>query len=193
RGKARHVGVQPLQGVHAERNDTLASQLEQDRVAPECLGKIAAVTLASAISSTASTPTLAPTAAPLTTPHQKSGFAAVPKLMNSVGELPLAFDTAAALTNTRQILARFLANHDVACCVALFAFRPAPTAVLALRQADLLAAPDDLAAAAWARCIAALAIEGLRYYLTYDWLLLRSIIVGSYLAWMHFCRAAGLR
>ncbi|KAJ1559751.1 Glycosyl phosphatidyl inositol anchor synthesis, partial [Cladochytrium tenue] len=126
----------------------------------------------------------------------------VPYPMNSVGELPLAylsappaFKAAAALANARQILAQFLVKHDSARRASLFAFRPfAPLATPATRHADLLAEADELAAAgahaaasARARHIATLAIEGLRYYQTYDWLFLRSIVVAGYLAWMLHC------
>ncbi|KAL2916356.1 Glycosyl phosphatidyl inositol anchor synthesis [Polyrhizophydium stewartii] len=120
----------------------------------------------------------------------------VPYPVNSVGVLPIAyldasdvFKARAAFANARQILAQYLVKAALKRRTELHfePFRPlvrhaAITAnIQALIGAGRIAEAEDAS-----RELIRLCIDGLRYYQTYDWLFLRSIISFGYVGWIAY-------
>ncbi|KAI8379184.1 Phosphatidylinositolglycan class N-domain-containing protein [Radiomyces spectabilis] len=130
----------------------------------------------------------------------------VPFPVNSVGELPLTFLKAdeyykaqAAFTNARQILAQYQVKNDEKAASELF-FRPfpplsgdhSPEAFMANIQ-SLIDAKDYAEAERMSKELIDLSLRGLRYFQTYDWFFLRSIITLGYVGWCIFCLEYVLR
>ncbi|KAM0793098.1 hypothetical protein ACM66B_000579 [Microbotryomycetes sp. NB124-2] len=117
---------------------------------------------------------------------------------NSAGRIPLSylnaspeFKARAAFANAQQILAEFQVKQDVKAARSL-SFRPFPELVDAEdgRTRSIFSHQDDILAAINARDYARaeaqsielvdIGLRGLRYYQTYDWLILRSLVTAGY-------------
>ncbi|CEI92103.1 hypothetical protein RMCBS344292_06375 [Rhizopus microsporus] len=120
--------------------------------------------------------------------------------VNSVGELPLNYLNAngstkaeAAFTNARQILEQLRVKHNEKEQHELF-FRPYPGLVgqhdptlLTSEIKRLITDKDYELAEKKSKELIELCLRGLRYYQTYDWLFLRTIITIGYVGWCIFC------
>ncbi|CEG64614.1 hypothetical protein RMATCC62417_01554 [Rhizopus microsporus] len=120
--------------------------------------------------------------------------------VNSVGELPLSYLNAngstkaeAAFTNARQILEQLRVKHNEKEQHELF-FRPYPGLVgqhdptLLTSEIKMLITDKDYELAEKkSKELIELCLRGLRYYQTYDWLFLRTIITIGYVGWCIFC------
>ncbi|KAI9347798.1 Phosphatidylinositolglycan class N-domain-containing protein [Zopfochytrium polystomum] len=135
----------------------------------------------------------------------------VPFPMNSVGELPITYldvshdhRAEAALGNAVQILRQFLVKEDTKRRHELFFKRFAPLVrheelldeirllISKARDTTFELTPKRITetygrAIVKSTALAELAIEGLRYYQTYDWLFLRSIVTVGYVGWIAYC------
>ena len=132
--------------------------------------------------------------------------------MNSVGKLPIDYlnlpeshRASAALANAQQIIRQYLVKENSKLQTELF-FKPyAPLfnhRALLSDIESLISRAEDAAMAEGAGGVdaaglytkaitqsmqlAETAIEGLRYYQTYDWLFLRSIITAGYVGWIAY-------
>ncbi|KAG0795482.1 hypothetical protein G6F62_000083 [Rhizopus arrhizus] len=120
--------------------------------------------------------------------------------VNSVGGLPLSYLKAdgltkaeAAFTNARQILEQLQVKHNEKAKSELF-FRPYP-GLTGLRDPTLLvseikfliADKDYELAEEKSKELINLCLQGLRYFQTYDWFFLRTIITVGYVGWCVFC------
>jgi len=119
--------------------------------------------------------------------------------VNSIGELPLPylaqspmFQANALLVNAKQILAQYEVKHDEKQATELF-FKPfGPLSkdhspALLIQEIEKLI-EEERYDEAEKQCLQliAMSIEGLRYFQTYDWLFLRSIITLGYIGWCLF-------
>ncbi|KAJ2957288.1 hypothetical protein NQZ79_g6967 [Umbelopsis isabellina] len=119
--------------------------------------------------------------------------------VNSVGELPLQyiqqsplFKAKALLVNAKQILAQYEVKHDEKLATELF-FKPfgplskhrTPDAMIHEIEHSI---DDGEFETAEKLCLDLidLSLQGLRYFQTYDWLFLRSIITLGYIGWCLF-------
>ncbi|KAJ0965385.1 hypothetical protein J5N97_026523 [Dioscorea zingiberensis] len=113
---------------------------------------------------------------------------------NSVGYLPLDYlklnkadEVEAALANTRQILNQFLRKSHLKQLNSLH-FRPFKPLVnyssLLSDIEDLISERDFEAAMKSSTKLRSLALEGLHYFQTYDWLMLMATITLGYIGWM---------
>ncbi|KAI9028591.1 Phosphatidylinositolglycan class N-domain-containing protein [Hyaloraphidium curvatum] len=124
----------------------------------------------------------------------------LPPPMNSVGKLPIAFlDPAlgdefaakAALANARQVHAQLVVKEEAKRRTELW-FSPFP-ALAGGAGDDLLARAEALATKGRfaeservSMNVVDLSIQGSRYYQTYDWLFLRTVVSLGYLGWISF-------
>ncbi|KAI8930390.1 Phosphatidylinositolglycan class N-domain-containing protein [Entophlyctis helioformis] len=123
-----------------------------------------------------------------------SSLIGVPYPLNSVGVLPIdylantdEYKALAAFGNAKQILAQYITKASIKRRTELF-FKPFQPLVLhnkiTERIQHLIAQDDYEAAERESTLLIQLCIEGLRYYQTYDWLFLRSIISFGYIGWI---------
>lgn len=114
--------------------------------------------------------------------------------VNSVGSLPLdyinineAAEVEAVLANTKQILNQFLLKSRIkqANSLSFKPFKPLADYSSALDQIeDLISGRNYDAAMKLAEDLRSLALQGLHYFQTYDWLMLMSVISLGYIGWM---------
>lgn len=118
----------------------------------------------------------------------------VPYPKNSVGVLPLdyldnteSYKARAAFGNAKQILAQFVVKETSKRRTELL-FQPFKGLVNRTRFLDeiegKISKGDYLAAERASVDLVQITLDGLRYYQTYDWLFLRSIISTGYLGWI---------
>ncbi|KAI9323207.1 Phosphatidylinositolglycan class N-domain-containing protein [Dichotomocladium elegans] len=117
--------------------------------------------------------------------------------VNSVGVLPLAylggneqFRAEAAFANAREILAQLQVQHDKKKKSELF-FRPFapladPSSVVDKIQ-EHINNQEYVLAEDLSKELIQLCLRGLRYFQTYDWLFLRSVITAGYIGWCMYC------
>ncbi|KAJ1978105.1 Glycosyl phosphatidyl inositol anchor synthesis, partial [Dimargaris xerosporica] len=125
----------------------------------------------------------------------------VPFPLNSVGTLPLEyldntpeFKAQCALANAHQILAQYQVKRDAKQATQLF-FHPFKALTNATHHPDVLIPQIQQLMAqqrydeAIAKCQAliGLALDGLQYFQTYDWLFLRSTVTAGYVGWVFYC------
>ncbi|KAI7873011.1 phosphatidylinositolglycan class N [Spinellus fusiger] len=124
----------------------------------------------------------------------------VPLPVNSVGELPLDYlegdesvKAEAAFANARQIAEQYRIKHDTKQEKELFfrSFKPLsgtkdPQHYLEKIQ-TLIHQQNYVAAETLSKELMRECLDGLRYFQTYDWLFLRSIITAGYVGWCIFC------
>ncbi|XWS40792.1 hypothetical protein CRYUN_Cryun17cG0025900 [Craigia yunnanensis] len=120
----------------------------------------------------------------------------LPCPVNSVGNLPLGYvdmkeeeEVEAVLANTKQILNQFLCKSQLKRASSLYfkPFKPLAHYSSLLNQIeDLLSARDYKAAMQLSENLRSLALKGLHYFQTYDWLMLMTIITLGYIGWMVF-------
>ncbi|ORZ24376.1 Phosphatidylinositolglycan class N-domain-containing protein [Absidia repens] len=119
---------------------------------------------------------------------------------NSVGQLPLSYLDAdeytkaeAAFANAREILAQYEMKHDEKENHELF-FRSYPrlsgkynpqSYIDTIQQ--LIDSKQYTEAEAMSRQLIELSLEGLRYFQTYDWFFLRSVITAGFVGWCVYC------
>ncbi|CAO3599670.1 unnamed protein product [Absidia cylindrospora] len=119
---------------------------------------------------------------------------------NSVGQLPLSYLDAdeytkaeAAFANAREILAQYEMKHDEKENHELF-FRSYPrlsgksnpqSYISTIQQ--LIDSKQYAEAEAMSRQLIELSLEGLRYFQTYDWFFLRSVITAGFIGWCVYC------
>ncbi|KAI8639449.1 Phosphatidylinositolglycan class N-domain-containing protein [Parasitella parasitica] len=120
--------------------------------------------------------------------------------VNSVGELPLSYLDAdektkaeAAFSNARQILEQYQVKHNQKEELELF-FRPFSQLsgrndpdVLVIEIQALINGHQYILAERKSRELMTHCLEGLRYFQTYDWLFLRSVVTAGYIGWCIFC------
>ncbi|KAI9303299.1 GPI ethanolamine phosphate transferase 1 [Cunninghamella echinulata] len=126
--------------------------------------------------------------------------------VNSVGQLPLSYldgdeylKAEASFANARQILAQFEMKHDEKEKQELF-FKPFqllsgqndPKIYLNNIQ-QLIDSQQYIEAEAMSRQLIELSLAGLRYFQTYDWLFLRSVITAGFIGWCIYCLEFVLR
>ncbi|XVE83899.1 hypothetical protein DITRI_Ditri16bG0125300 [Diplodiscus trichospermus] len=120
----------------------------------------------------------------------------LPCPVNSVGNLPLGYvdmkeeeEVEAVLANTKQILNQFLRKSQIKLSHSLYfkPFTPLAQYSSMLNQIEVsLSARDYKAAMQLSENLRSLALEGLHYFQTYDWLMLMTIITLGYIGWMIF-------
>ncbi|XP_024024305.1 GPI ethanolamine phosphate transferase 1 [Morus notabilis] len=118
----------------------------------------------------------------------------LPCPVNSVGSLPLdyinineAAEVEAVLANTKQILNQFLRKSQIkqANSLSFKPFKPLAHYSSVLDQIEeLISGRNYEAATKLAEDLRSLALQGLHYFQTYDWLMLMSVIGLGYLGWM---------
>ncbi|XP_078439538.1 sulfatase and phosphatidylinositolglycan class N domain-containing protein [Wolffia australiana] len=114
--------------------------------------------------------------------------------VNSVGSLPTAFlnlnkrdEAEVTLSNTKQILNQFLRKSDVKQSSSLHfkPFKPLENYGFILKQIeDLISQSNYEAALMMSQDLRNLALAGLHYFQTYDWLLLMTFITLGYIGWI---------
>ncbi|XWS44216.1 hypothetical protein CRYUN_Cryun15aG0025200 [Craigia yunnanensis] len=120
----------------------------------------------------------------------------LPCPVNSVGNLPLGYvdmkeeeEVEAVLANTKQILNQFLCKSQIKRSHSLYfkPYKPLSHYSSMLKQIEgLLSARDYKAAMQLSENLRSLALGGLHYFQTYDWLMLMTIITLGYIGWMVF-------
>ncbi|KAL2528814.1 sulfuric ester hydrolase [Forsythia ovata] len=118
----------------------------------------------------------------------------LPCPVNSVGNLPLGYvsfsevdEVEAVLANTRQILSQFLRKSQLKESSSLHfkPFKPLANYSMILDQIEYLISVKDYEAAKnLSEKLRSLALEGLHYFQTYDWLMLMTVISLGYVGWM---------
>ncbi|OMP08762.1 Sulfatase [Corchorus olitorius] len=129
-------------------------------------------------------------------PLMVSTLLGLPCPVNSVGSLPLGYvklkeeeEVEAVVANTKQILNQFLRKSEIKRSHSLYfkPFKPlAEYSSMLNRIESLLSARDYKAAMQLSENLRSLALEGLHYFQTYDWLMLMTMITLGYIGWMVF-------
>ncbi|XP_019161667.1 PREDICTED: GPI ethanolamine phosphate transferase 1 isoform X1 [Ipomoea nil] len=114
--------------------------------------------------------------------------------INSVGNLPLDYiklnegdEVEAVLANTKQILNQFLRKSELKQLHSLYfkPFKPLSNHSLVLGEIEyLISVRDYKAAMKLLEDLRSLALSGLNYFQTYDWLMLMTVITLGYIGWM---------
>lgn len=118
----------------------------------------------------------------------------LPCPVNSVGNLPLGYvdmieaeEVEAVLANTKQILNQFLRKSHIKQSNSLY-FKPFKPLVQHSSQLEhienLISVRDYQNAMILTQELRSLALQGLHYFQTYDWLMLMTVITLGYLGWM---------
>lgn len=123
-----------------------------------------------------------------------SSLVGLPCPANSVGSLPLDYinlskaeKAEAVFANTKQILKQFLRKSELKQSKSLNfkPFKPLENYASTLEQIEhLILLGDNEVAIELSVGLRSLALEGLHYFQTYDWLMLMTIITLGYLGWM---------
>ncbi|KAA8548057.1 hypothetical protein F0562_004682 [Nyssa sinensis] len=118
----------------------------------------------------------------------------LPCPVNSVGNLPLDYinfneaeEVEAVLANTKQILNQFLRKSQLkqSSSVHFKPFKPLAHYSSLLDQIEhLISVRDYEAAMKLSQHLRNLALEGLNYFQTYDWLMLMTVVTLGYIGWM---------
>ncbi|KAJ3679633.1 hypothetical protein LUZ60_017644 [Juncus effusus] len=118
----------------------------------------------------------------------------LPCPVNSVGNLPKQYlnlnqeeEVEAVLANTKQILNQFLRKSQLKQQSSLYTkpFKPLENYQSALQQIEnLISSKDYKTAMKHSETLRDLALQGLHYFQTYDWLMLMSVITLGYVGWM---------
>ncbi|KAL8162147.1 hypothetical protein V2J09_013636 [Rumex salicifolius] len=123
-----------------------------------------------------------------------STLVGLPCPVNSVGNLPLGYidfseeaEVEAVLANTKQILNQFLRKSKIKESHSLYfkPFKPLAHCSSLLNEIEeLLSAKDYEGAMKLSENLRSLALEGLHYFQTYDWMMLMTVITLGYIGWM---------
>ncbi|KAK9272092.1 hypothetical protein L1049_002461 [Liquidambar formosana] len=123
-----------------------------------------------------------------------STLVGLPCPVHSVGNLPLGYinlveaeEVEAVLANTKQILNQFLRKSQLKQSNSLHfkPFKPLAQYSSVLDQIeDLISVRDYEAALKLSQNLRSLALEGLHYFQTYDWLMLMTVVTLGYIGWM---------
>lgn len=118
----------------------------------------------------------------------------LPCPVNSVGNLPLGYvdmieaeEVEAVLANTKQILNQFLCKSKIKQSNSLYfkPFKPLAHHSAALEHIEYLISIRDYGSAMMlAQNLRTLALKGLQYFQTYDWLMLMTVITLGYIGWI---------
>ncbi|XP_057437272.1 GPI ethanolamine phosphate transferase 1 isoform X1 [Lotus japonicus] len=118
----------------------------------------------------------------------------LPCPVNSVGSLPIDYinmtkdeEVEAVLSNTKEILNQFLRKSYIKQSYSLYfkPFKPLSHYSSILDKIEsLILARDYDAAMELSQNLRSLALQGLHYFQTYDWLMLMSVITLGYVGWM---------
>ncbi|KAG2714470.1 hypothetical protein I3760_03G027900 [Carya illinoinensis] len=118
----------------------------------------------------------------------------LPCPVNSVGSLPLDYinmieveEVHAVLANTEQVLNQFLRKSYIKQSNSLYfkPFKPLANCSSILDQIEhLISVRDYEAAMKLSENLRSLALQGLHYFQTYDWLMLMTVITLGYIGWM---------
>ncbi|XP_057996632.1 GPI ethanolamine phosphate transferase 1 isoform X2 [Hevea brasiliensis] len=118
----------------------------------------------------------------------------LPCPVNSVGNLPLGYvdmieaeEVEAVLANTKQILNQFLRKSQIKQSNSLYfkPFKPLSQHFSLLEHIEyLISVRDYQIAMSLTQKLRSLALQGLHYFQTYDWLMLMTVITLGYLGWM---------
>ncbi|KAM2858588.1 hypothetical protein COP2_024105 [Malus domestica] len=120
----------------------------------------------------------------------------LPGPVNSVGSLPLDYidmskedEVEAVVANTKQILNQFLRKSQTKEANSLYfkPFKPLADYSSLLDQIeDLISNRDYETARKLSEDLRDLALKGLHYFQTYDWLMLMTVIILGYIGWMTY-------
>lgn len=120
----------------------------------------------------------------------------LPCPVNSVGSLPLDYidmikedEVEAVVANTKQILNQFLRKSQTKQSNSLYfkPFKPlGDYSSLLDKIEDLISIRDYAAARKLSEDLRVLALQGLHYFQTYDWLMLMTVIILGYIGWMTY-------
>ncbi|CAN1153368.1 GPI ethanolamine phosphate transferase 1 [Linum perenne] len=123
-----------------------------------------------------------------------STLVGLPCPVNSVGNLPLGYismlkaeEAEAVVANTKQILNQFLRKSEMKNSSSLYfkPFVPLANHTSWLEQIESLISIQDYGGAVkLSEDLRSLALQGLHYFQTYDWLMLMTIITLGYIGWM---------
>ncbi|KAJ8546312.1 hypothetical protein K7X08_018895 [Anisodus acutangulus] len=118
----------------------------------------------------------------------------LPCPVNSVGNLPLQYmnlnkaeEVEAVLANTKQILNQVLRKSQLKQSTSLYTkpFKPLASYSSVLRQIEhLISLKEYETAMKQSEQLRSLALQGLHYFQTYDWLMLMTVITLGYVGWM---------
>ncbi|XP_006648789.3 GPI ethanolamine phosphate transferase 1 [Oryza brachyantha] len=118
----------------------------------------------------------------------------LPCPLNSVGSLPTHYlklskadEVEAVLANTKQILNQFLRKSQMKQSSSLYfkPFKPLANYSSVLDEIeDLISARDYETAMTYSEELRSMALAGLHYFQTYDWLMLMTTITLGYIGWM---------
>ncbi|XP_058187105.1 GPI ethanolamine phosphate transferase 1 [Rhododendron vialii] len=118
----------------------------------------------------------------------------LPCPVNSVGNLPLNYvklneaeEVEAVLANTKQILNQYLRKSLLkqSSSLRFKPFKPLASYSLVLDQIEhLISVRDYGAAMKLSQSLRSLALKGLNYFQTYDWLMLMTVVTLGYTGWM---------
>ncbi|CAN1726033.1 GPI ethanolamine phosphate transferase 1 [Linum perenne] len=127
-------------------------------------------------------------------PLMVSTLVGLPCPVNSVGNLPLGYismlkaeEAEAVVANTKQILNQFLRKSEMKNSSSLYfkPFVPLANHTSWLEQIESLISIQDYGGAVkLSEDLRSLALQGLHYFQTYDWLMLMTIITLGYIGWM---------
>lgn len=120
----------------------------------------------------------------------------LPCPVNSVGSLPLDYidfneaeEVEAVLANTKQILNQFCRKSYIKQSHSLYfkAFKPLANYSAALDKIEeLISAKDYQNAMMLSENLRKLALEGLHYFQTYDWMMLMTVVTLGYIGWIFY-------
>ncbi|KMS95014.1 hypothetical protein BVRB_013220 isoform A [Beta vulgaris subsp. vulgaris] len=120
----------------------------------------------------------------------------LPCPMNSVGSLPLDYinfneaeEVEAVLANTKQILNQFLRKSYIKHSHSLFfkTFKPLANSSVVLENIEYLISNIDYKSAMeLSENLRKLALEGLHYFQTYDWMMLMTVVILGYIGWIFY-------
>ncbi|CAO2826102.1 unnamed protein product [Amaranthus hypochondriacus] len=120
----------------------------------------------------------------------------LPCPVNSVGSLPLDYidfseaeEVEAVLANTKQILNQFLRKSYIKQSHSMYfkPFKPLDNYTLVLdRIEELISAREYKNAMELSENLRTLALNGLHYFQTYDWMMLMTVVTLGYLGWIFY-------
>uniref|UniRef100_A0A2P2KTQ4 GPI ethanolamine phosphate transferase 1 n=1 Tax=Rhizophora mucronata TaxID=61149 RepID=A0A2P2KTQ4_RHIMU len=123
-----------------------------------------------------------------------SALLGLPCPVNSVGNLPLGYidmaeadEVEAVLANTKQILNQFLRKSHIKQSNSLYfkPFKQLANHSSSLERIEYLISVGDFKAAMMlSENLRSLALQGLHYFQTYDWLMLMFVVTLGYIGWM---------
>ncbi|XP_021857442.2 uncharacterized protein [Spinacia oleracea] len=120
----------------------------------------------------------------------------LPCPVNSVGSLPLDYidfneaeEVEAVLANTKQILNQFLRKSYIKQSHSMYfkTFKPLANYSMVLDKIEeLISTKDYQSAMELSENLRKLALQGLHYFQTYDWMMLMTVVILGYIGWIFY-------